>query len=152
MNRYEEILFNADAWKKGMEEEYLINIPVGRSKNLIDYKYNITPKELIFQDEKTTIINWTDGTKTVVKCSDNDTFSPEAGVALCYMKKFITDNDSERFHKLLKSLIIDISKVRYSKEVKESNNNSECLRGLLKDLASVYKFNNSKEDEDDNKI
>ena len=141
MNRYEEILFNADAWRKGMEEEY------GRSKNLIDYKYNITPKELIFQDEKTTIVNWTDGTKTVVKCSDDDTFSPEAGVALCYMKKFITNNDSERFHRLLKSLI-DISKVRYSKEVKESNNNSECLRGLLKDFASVYKFNNSKEDED----
>lgn len=84
-------------------------------------KYSITPKELIFQDEKTTIINWNDGTKTKVRCSDDDTFSPEAGVALCYMKRFITDNDSERFHRLLKSLIVDISKVRYSKEVKNDH-------------------------------
>lgn len=95
-------------------------------------KYSITPKELIFQDEKTTIINWTDGTKTIVKCSDDDVFSPEAGIALCYMKKFITDNDSERFHRLLKSLISN-SKFKKSKQ----ENNSSLFD--LFDCAGVIK-------------
>ena len=91
-------------------------------------KYTIAPKEVIFQDEKTTIINWTDGTKTIVKCSDDDVFSPEAGIALCYMKKFVTDNDSERFHRLLKSLI-SVSKFK--------NNQDNKSFGF--DLALMYK-------------
>lgn len=91
-------------------------------------KYYVVPKEVIFQDEKTTIINWTDGTKTIVKCSDDDVFSPEAGIALCYMKKFITDNDTERFHRLLKSLI-SVSKFK--------NNQDNKSFGF--DLALMYK-------------
>ena len=93
----------------------------GRYNNFLDIKpmsinkYSIAPKEIIFQDEKTTIINWNDRTKTIVKCSDDDVFSPEAGIALCYMKKFITDNDSERFHRILKSLI-SVSKFKNSKQ------------------------------------
>jgi len=94
-------------------------------KNLI---YSIAPKEIIFQDEKTTIINWNDRTKTIVKCSDDDVFSPEAGVALCYMKKFITDNDSERFHRILKSLI-SVSKFKNSKQEEKSS---------VLDLAAIY--------------
>ena len=34
-----------------------------------------------------TIVYWTDGTKTVVKCQENDTFNEEKGLALCFMKK-----------------------------------------------------------------
>lgn len=34
-----------------------------------------------------TIVFWYDGTKTVVKCQDGDVYSPETGIAMCYMKK-----------------------------------------------------------------
>lgn len=34
-----------------------------------------------------TIVIWTDGTKTVVKCDERDTYDRLTGLALCYMKK-----------------------------------------------------------------
>ena len=34
-----------------------------------------------------TIVLWKDGTKTVVKCGENDVYDPEKGLALCFMKK-----------------------------------------------------------------
>ena len=41
---------------------------------------------VIFNDPAT-IIFWKDGTKTVVKCQDGDTYSKETGLALCIAKK-----------------------------------------------------------------
>ena len=55
-----------------------------------------TPKKVIF-NEPATIVLWGDNTKTVVKCSPNDTYDKEKGLALCYMKKLF-GNDN-RFHK-----------------------------------------------------
>lgn len=43
-------------------------------------------KDVIFSGPAT-IVFWTDGTKTVCKCQGNDTFNPETGIAMCYMKK-----------------------------------------------------------------
>lgn len=34
-----------------------------------------------------TVVFWSDGTKTVVKCSENDTFDPEIGLAMAICKK-----------------------------------------------------------------
>lgn len=44
------------------------------------------PVKVIFNNPATIVI-WSDGTKTIVKCGPNDTYSKEAGLALCYMKK-----------------------------------------------------------------
>ena len=44
-------------------------------------------KKVIFNDPAT-IVFWSDGTKTVVKCGDNDTFDPEKGLAMAICKKF----------------------------------------------------------------
>jgi len=38
-----------------------------------------------------TIVFWTDGTKTVVKCSKKDHFDPEKGIALACAKKLLGD-------------------------------------------------------------
>lgn len=38
-------------------------------------------------DGPATIIFWTDGTKTVVKCQDGDDYSEEVGLAMCIVKK-----------------------------------------------------------------
>lgn len=51
-----------------------------------------------------TICYWTDGTKTVVKCQEGDPYSPEAGLALCYMKK-ILGNTSKDLNKELHKYI-----------------------------------------------
>ena len=37
--------------------------------------------------------NWDDGTKTVVKCMDEDTYAPDVGIAMCVMKKLFENDD-----------------------------------------------------------
>lgn len=43
-------------------------------------------KKVIF-NEPATIVLWNDGTKTVVKCQEGDTYDKEKGLALCIAKK-----------------------------------------------------------------
>lgn len=45
-------------------------------------------KNVIFNDPAT-IVFWHDGTKTVVKCSEDDIFDPEKGLAMAISKKFL---------------------------------------------------------------
>lgn len=52
-----------------------------------------TIKNVIFNDPAT-IVFWTDGTKTVVKCSDMDEFDPEKGIAMALAKKVLGANGS----------------------------------------------------------
>ena len=44
-------------------------------------------KKVIFNDPAT-IVFWSDGSKTVVKRGENDTFDPEKGLAMAISKKF----------------------------------------------------------------
>lgn len=46
-------------------------------------------KDVIFNNPAT-IIFWEDGDKTVAKCKEGETYSPEVGVMVCYFKKVIT--------------------------------------------------------------
>ena len=59
-------------------------------------------KKVIFNPPATVVI-WQDGTKTVVKCSGNDTFDPEKGLAMAIVKKIYENNNS--FHKIFKKWI-----------------------------------------------
>ena len=56
---------------------------VGRDKNI---QHSVGVKKVIFS-APATIVLWEDGTKTVVKCQEGDTFDEEKGLALCFMKK-----------------------------------------------------------------
>lgn len=49
-----------------------------------------------------TIVFWPDGTKTVVKCDENDPWDPEVGILLCIIKKNMFRNNSREFNKYLK--------------------------------------------------
>ena len=62
-------------------------------------KTNTLPKikKVIFNDPAT-IVLWDDGTKTIVKCSLDDTYSKWAGLAFCVCKKLMGDD----FHKAFK--------------------------------------------------
>jgi len=64
-----------------------------KCKEIIDdAKRNKKPKEkvhikkVIFE-KPNTIVYWSDGDKTVVKCSKEDTFNPEQGLAMAILKK-----------------------------------------------------------------
>lgn len=54
-------------------------------------------KKVIFNDPAT-IVFWSDGSKTVVKCSENDIYDPEKGLAMAFAKKMFGNDNS--FHKL----------------------------------------------------
>lgn len=53
----------------------------------------LVPEKIHFNGPAT-IVEWNDGTKTVVKCQRGDTFDPMTGVAMCCMKKMLGTNES----------------------------------------------------------
>lgn len=69
--------------------------------NIIPFRDIVSPRDIIFHDPAT-IIMWSDGTKTVVKCHEEDTYDKEKGLALCYLKKFYCDNKSRKLNDILK--------------------------------------------------
>lgn len=50
-------------------------------------KYSTIVIEKVLYNNPATIVFWTDGTKTVAKCSEFDEYSPETGLAICVLKK-----------------------------------------------------------------
>lgn len=47
-----------------------------------------------------TIVFWADGTKTVVKCSDEDLYDAEKAVAMCFMKKALGSRSMKKLFDL----------------------------------------------------
>lgn len=43
-----------------------------------------------------TIVFWSDGTKTLARCSENDIYSAEAGLMVCVMKKVFNSNFTKK--------------------------------------------------------
>ena len=60
---------------------------------------SVSIRKVIFNDPATVVL-WSDGTKTVVKCGPEDTFDMEKGLAMAIVKK-MAGNDN-RFHKVFK--------------------------------------------------
>lgn len=72
-------------------------------------------KKIIFSPPATIVI-WEDGHKEVVKCSDDEEFEPEVGVAMCFMKRIFESRN--KFAKLVDDAWLDyvesyVRKVRY---------------------------------------
>ena len=61
-------------------------------------------KNVHFNDP-VTVVMWNDGTKTIVRCSENDFYDPEKGLAMAIVKKAY-GNDN-KFHKVFKKWIPD---------------------------------------------
>ncbi len=60
-------------------------------------------KKIIFSGPAT-IILWEDGTKTVVKCSPDQTFDPYSGVAIAFMKKVLGNGNKHRNKKIMRDI------------------------------------------------
>ncbi len=52
-------------------------------------------KKIIFSGNCTIVI-WKDGTKTIARCSTWDDFSPEAGIAICFMKHVLGEAKAKK--------------------------------------------------------
>jgi hypothetical protein len=52
----------------------------------LNFNRNTTIKKVVFNNPAT-IVLWTDGTKTVVKCQNDEIFDPEKGLAMAIAKK-----------------------------------------------------------------
>lgn len=70
------------------------------------------PKKVIFSGPATTIL-WKDGTKTTVKCQEEDVWSDEVGIVMCYMKKMLGNkgNFNNIFREAMK-----VAEVQHKKE------------------------------------
>lgn len=69
-------------------------------QNTINKSFEI--KDVIFNDPAT-IVFWTDGSKTVVKCKGKDAFDPEKGLAMAIVKK-VFGNQGNYYNQIKKWL------------------------------------------------
>lgn len=103
---------------------------------------NVSIRKVIFNDPAT-IVLWSDGTKTVVKCGPEDTFDMEKGLAMTIVKK-MAGNDN-RFHKVFKQWCkpdeANEDELPYSKAMKELNQmaaqTKDSIAGLLAKMSTA---------------
>lgn len=55
----------------------------------------------IITNPPATIILWKDDSKTVVKCMDGDEYDVEQGIAMCLLKKLLSDNGYHSLKKIM---------------------------------------------------
>lgn len=53
-----------------------------------EFEINGAKIEKVIFNDPATIVIWSDGEKTVVKCQNGDTYTPEVGLAMCIIKKY----------------------------------------------------------------
>ena len=99
----------ARAIHKGMAIDYSRqSTECAKKNNIVKFGMcSVSIRKVIFNDPAT-IVLWSDGTKTVVKCGPEDSFDMEKGLAMAIVKK-MAGNDN-RFHKVFK---------QYTKKKKE---------------------------------
>lgn len=62
---------------------------------------SVSIRKVIFNDPATVVL-WSDGTKTVVKCGPEDKFDTEKGLAMAIVKKMAGNDNS--FHKVFQAV------------------------------------------------
>lgn len=114
----------ARAIHKGMAIDYSRQSMEQAKKNDI-VKFgmcSVSIRKVIFNDPAT-IVLWSDGTKTVVKCGPEDTFDMEKGLAMAIIKK-MAGNDN-RFHKVFK---------QYTKKKKKEPGSIDSISDIMAGL------------------
>lgn len=87
------------------EGDLMVTKPVWKAeKNPDPHEFIREIKNVYFNDPATVVI-WNDGTKTIVRCSENDFYDPEKGLAMAIVKKVYGNDNS--FHKIFKKWLPD---------------------------------------------
>ena len=89
-----------DTWAVGpiLEQQVHLSSEYANNVYLNNIKVNLVPSvtKVIFNDPAT-IVYFEDGTKTIVKKMEGETYNPDYGFALCIMKRAY----GEDYHKLM---------------------------------------------------
>ncbi len=110
-----------------------------------DYKYafhaskNVSGiKKVIFNDPAT-IVLWADGTKTVVKCQENDIYDPEKGLAMAITKKAL-GNEGNYCNELKKWIPQEEEEILPTLDINDGlKRASTSLRNLARSLRRASK-------------
>ena len=110
------------------------------------------PKKVIFSGPATTIL-WKDGTKTTVKCSSEDVWDDDVGVAMCYLKKMLGNkgNFNNIFREAMKvAEVQNVWKIKtvsqddvleggtfYTSELKNMEDNIKEINDVMKSAADA---------------
>lgn len=108
------------------------------------------PKKVIFSGPATTIL-WKDGTKTTVKCSSEDVWEDEVGIAMCYLKKMLGNkgNYNNIFREAMKVAEVQTKKEEltsstaiegesyYSSALDSMKRNIDEINDFMKDAADA---------------
>ena len=109
-----------------------------------------TPKKVIFSGPATTIL-WKDGTKTTVKCQDEDVWADDVGIAMCYLKKMLGNkgNFNNIFRQAMKVAEVQTKKEElasstaiegesyYSSALDSMKRNIDEINDFMKDAADA---------------
>lgn len=92
-------------------------------KSLKDRTFNAPSRiyKKIIINPPATIVIWNDGTKTVVKATENDIYDPEKGVALCFLKKY--------FNTLYRQVLKDANDI-YNEKLEEDVKCNDFVSGI----------------------
>lgn len=83
-----------------MKNEHVLSIPIPMPIPLgvlLGGAVNVSPMPEVRQvmfNPPATIVHWSDGTKTVARCNEQDTFSEEVGLAMACAKKLLHPYES----------------------------------------------------------
>ena len=108
------------------------------------------PKKVIFSGPATTIL-WKDGTKTTVKCSSEDVWDDDVGIAMCYLKKMLGNkgNFNNIFREAMKVAEVQTKKEEltsstviggesyYSSALDSMKRNIDEINDFMKDAADA---------------
>lgn len=119
------VVFDAFCNEKSYDGSFYINPSC--LQPLMNCKCNrntVNPLEIknVYFNDPVTVVMWNDGTKTIVRCSENDFYDPEKGLAMAIVKKAY-GNDN-KFHKIFKKWLPD-------EDDSEPEDFKETIEGIL---------------------
>lgn len=92
----------------------------------------VKPTKILIQGTAT-IIWWSDGTKTIVKCQKGDKMDPEKGIAMCVMKKFMGTNETHsNYLDFAKDAIAEYEKQQAAEKAKKKAEADKRRRAAAK--------------------
>ena len=96
-----DLLAYIDAMENESKSHQIMMKPEECKRGLRPNLNPVAIKDVIF-NKPATIVFWTDGTKTIVKCQEGDTYSKETGLSLAINKKLMGKDFYEVFRKYIK--------------------------------------------------
>ncbi len=102
-----EVRLNPSNQKEWRDIHKLINAKTYEEIHQLESMFNSRPTlpniKNVYFNNPVTVVLWDDGTKTLVRCQDGDTYSRETGLALCMAKKAMGNNG--KFNEVFKKWI-----------------------------------------------